>query len=529
MKKYEAKEKKKTSLDEQTHSKSKKYSQNSSNEFEDLDYFDSNMRELLFKKYNIYSIQSEKDELFILENIKTNVINTYKKNKVFNELKRELYEFKKVLYGKKINEFMDFLIMQNMIKSVYDVGFKPTQEKIFTHEKKTFLNSYTPTHYLIKSNFKTYEGDYKEYLNKYAPNIYYLISNLCNFNDEYINYFVMWLSHKIQNPSQKIQRGIVFYGAESSGKTLFFNTIIKNIFGVYAHIGGMKNLDPNKNASQYNGHKSRLIISATDECYYMSALEETLKGEITQEEKQINVKGGGQWYEVCYEDQLFFSNRELPIKAGFKRLSYIKSKTLKGNEENATKWYEDFYEPNYKKELNYLCNVLHHLEINKNNIMNNIKNDELKEIRDLTKSLEEKFIDFLGEFKTINDVEDYLKKFSKVAINNLIENSIKKIDEITYIKMNTIYTLYDLWLISVGYDKKAIDKTQLFKCFNIDTKNKTQYRQTRMGDKKGRAVYSMNIELLNKFVNKIICDEDKEEDEINKNFNVDEIIQEVNE
>lgn len=477
-----------------------------------------NLKELIYKNYSIYFVLNDTVENYILYNDNTQQSYLFSKQKLHQYLILEYKKTYNFLFDIKVKDMINALIEFDIIKNIYDIGFKPINQKEFSYNDNKYLNTFKPKKYLIKNNFKKYEGDFLEYLNINSPNIYYLISNLCNFKEEQIIYFIHWLSHKVQKPYEKIERGIVFYGDESTGKGLFFDTILKEIFGEYSYLSNMKFYDPKSNQSNYNGHESKLIISAVDECYYLPSVEDTFKNKITQKNKLINVKGGRQTEEQDFEDMLFFSNRELPIKVGDKRLSFIKSKKLKGDENKATEWVLNDYLPNYKEELNKLLEVLHHISIDVKLIKNNLQNKELEEIKDQTKSLEEKFISSLSSYYKLEEFEEDLMKFSKKRNpSKVLEYSRDN----KFISLNSIYELYDLFLLSVGYEKKAINKTQLLKCLNIDTENKEEYKQLRFNNKSIRGVPIHKLEGF------LVVETLEEKEALDYTYDTDELTTEV--
>lgn len=470
----------------------------------DITFLYDNLKNLIYKNYSIYFVLSDTSETYLLYNDKTNKSYLFSKQKLHQFLTIEYKKQFNILFEIKVKDMYNYLIDENLIKNIYDLGFKPINQKEFIYNNNKYLNTFEPSEYLIKSNFEEYKGNFLEYLNNNSPNILYLISNLCNFKKEQVNYFIHWLSYKVQKPYDKITRGIVFYGDESTGKGLLFDTIIKEIFQQYSYLSNMKFYDPKSNQSNYNGHESKLIINAVDECYYLPSVEDTLKNKITQKNKLINVKGGKQIEEQDFEDMLFFSNRELPIKAGDKRLSFIKSKKLKGDENKASEWVVSEYLPNYKKELKYLLNVFHHLEVEEKIIRNNLKNKELEDIKDQTKSLEEKFIDLMKDYSNLSDMEeDLIFRSKKKNTTHILEFNNE------YVSLNSIYNLYDLFLLSIGYEKKALNKNQLLKYLEVDTENKTEYKKLKFNKK---SCYCIPAEKLVKFFEETKTEQEEKED-----------------
>lgn len=486
----------------QTEQKEQKKEQKKEN-VEGLDWLYNNLKELIFKKYSIYFVLNDTTETYIVYDDKTSQTYLFSKQKLHQFLTIEYQKEYQILFDVKVKEMLNYLIEQNLIKNIFDIGFKPINQKEFLFEDKFYLNSFKPNKNLFKSNFKTYSGDFLEYLKSNSPNIYYLISNLCKFKKEQIIYFLNWLGHKVQKPYEKIERGIVFYGEESTGKGLFFDTILKEIFGEYSYLSNMKFYDPTHNQSNYNKHESKLLINAIDECYYLKSVEDIFKTKLTQKKKLINIKGGRQFEEQDFEDMLFFSNRELPIKAGDKRLSFIKSTKLFNNEVKANEWVLTEYIPNYKSEMSYLLDVLHYMPINELLLRNNLKNSELEEIKEQTKSLEEKFFDFMGDYQYLDELEEDLKVYSKHKRDIIQYNG-------NYISLNSIYDLYDLYLVSIDYEKKALNKSQLFKLLNIDIENKEEYKQLRFNKK---ACYCIHIDKLKKFLNKSEIEQEQDQEE----------------
>ena len=113
-------------------------------------------------------------------------------------------------------------IKANDLKMISSDKFNPHKlEEFYQENHLHYRNTFKPTKYLqIKA------GEHQE-----PKAILALIKHLVNDNEEYYQYFVNWLAFFYQG-LKKSQVSIVLRGNQGAGKGIFFDEIIKNIFGV---------------------------------------------------------------------------------------------------------------------------------------------------------------------------------------------------------------------------------------------------------------------------------------------------------
>ena len=114
-------------------------------------------------------------------------------------------------------------IKANDLLMISNDRFNPYKLEEFYEDNHLFYrNTFKPTKYLqiVDSN------NYQE-----PKAILALMKHLVNDNEEYYQYFVNWLAFFYQG-LKKSQVSIVLRGNQGAGKGIFFDEIIKNIFGV---------------------------------------------------------------------------------------------------------------------------------------------------------------------------------------------------------------------------------------------------------------------------------------------------------
>ena len=112
-------------------------------------------------------------------------------------------------------------IKANDLKMISSDKFNPHKlEEFYQENHLHYRNTFKPTKYLqIKA------GEHQE-----PKAILALINHLVNDNEEYYQYFLNWLAFFYQG-LKKSQVSIVLRGNQGAGKGIFYNEVIKKIFG----------------------------------------------------------------------------------------------------------------------------------------------------------------------------------------------------------------------------------------------------------------------------------------------------------
>lgn len=91
-----------------------------------------------------------------------------------------------------------------------------------------------------------------------------LLYSLCSSEpncDEIFHWVLRWLAYPLQNPGAKMQTALLFFGEkQGTGKSLFFEGIVKPIYGVHGATGGQHQLD-----AQYTHWRSQKLFVLFEE------------------------------------------------------------------------------------------------------------------------------------------------------------------------------------------------------------------------------------------------------------------------
>jgi hypothetical protein len=62
-------------------------------------------------------------------------------------------------------------------------------------------------------------------------NIQALLLHLCDYDEVLCHWVLCWLAYPLRNPGAKMDMGLVVNGEEGTGKSLFFDTIMRRVYG----------------------------------------------------------------------------------------------------------------------------------------------------------------------------------------------------------------------------------------------------------------------------------------------------------
>lgn len=142
-----------------------------------------------------------------------------------------------------------------------------------------------------------------------------LLASLCSTErdaDAVFVWLLRWLAYPLQHPGAKMQTAVLMFGEkQGTGKSLFFEGVMRPIYGEYGTTAGQHQLE-----SSFTDWKSRKIfvlfeeVLSRDERYSHLG---TVKHMITGRDQRINPKGLPERVEANHLNAVFLSNEPQPI------------------------------------------------------------------------------------------------------------------------------------------------------------------------------------------------------------------------
>lgn len=142
-----------------------------------------------------------------------------------------------------------------------------------------------------------------------------LLYELCGSEDkcsEVAHWILCWLAYQFQNPGAKMQTAVLMFGEkQGTGKSLFWEGVVRELFGKYGTTAGQHQLD-----SQFTEWRScklfvlfEEVLSRNDRYNHLG----TIKHMITGRDMRINPKGLPERVESNHLNCVFLSNEPQPI------------------------------------------------------------------------------------------------------------------------------------------------------------------------------------------------------------------------
>lgn len=355
---------------------------------------------------------------------------------------------------------------QDLIMVSKDV-FNPFKlEEFYQENYLYFRNIFKPTKYLqIKID------KYKE-----PKTILKLMKHLVNENEEYYIYFINWLAYFFQG-LKKPQVSIVLRGNQGAGKGIFFNEVIKVIFGAEHCI---QVNDKALNTNFLGGIVEGRLFFNLDEISHNVAGNKNIKNflkalvtndSITAEKKHQNIEGETNIYGAVlitsnepYIIEVEPSDRRYSIFStgdNLKKCNYLGLETYENLSKKIKEEIEDFckYLKSFKVDIS-LSNTA--LETAEKKALVNSTNDKYKLF---TNALKNKDINFFSE------LEDEKPHLYNTLIADFEKNRIQKENLTKY--FNELYD-EEIKSKSLNNKLKAIEPT-LFADDNISKSNGCRY------------------------------------------------------
>ncbi|MFS2112716.1 DUF5906 domain-containing protein [Herbaspirillum frisingense] len=138
-----------------------------------------------------------------------------------------------------------------------------------------------------------------------------LLLHLCDGDTDMFVWIVKWIAYPLQYPGAKMATSIIMHGDEGSGKNLFWEKVVRRIYGQYSWVIGNAQIE-----SQFNEWASRKLFLVCDEVVTRNELKQIkgkLKHMISGEEIPINPKNLPERYEANHMNFVFLSNELQPL------------------------------------------------------------------------------------------------------------------------------------------------------------------------------------------------------------------------
>lgn len=119
----------------------------------------------------------------------------------------------------------------------------------------------------------------------HCGNIMTLLAHLCDMDDELQLWVLRWLAYPLRNPGAKMTTALVFNGGEGSGKSLFLNFVVAELYGDVA-----AKIRPRDLHSVFNGWMEGVSLAVVDGEFSRSHVAR-MKAAITAESFTIERKG----------------------------------------------------------------------------------------------------------------------------------------------------------------------------------------------------------------------------------------------
>lgn len=151
-----------------------------------------------------------------------------------------------------------------------------------------------------------------------------LLLFLCNGDRDILHWVKMWLAYPLQHMGTKMASALLFHGTvQGAGKSLFFDEVMRPIYGPYSTTVGQHQLD-----SQYTEWRSNMLYVLFEEILSNSTKHNhigTVKHMTTGKTQRIEKKFVSGWEEANYMNGVFLSNevQPLPIEADDRRFLVV--------------------------------------------------------------------------------------------------------------------------------------------------------------------------------------------------------------
>lgn len=157
-----------------------------------------------------------------------------------------------------------------------------------------------------------------------CENIKRLMLALCNHDRSVAHWLACWLAYPLQNVGAKMQTAVLMHSdVHGSGKSYFFDGVMRAIYGKYCRTLGQTQLE-----SQYNDWQSELLFGVFEEVLpgrQKYGYTGTLKQIVTSKQFRVEKKFMSGWEEANHMNAVFLSNevQPLPIEPSDRRFLVV--------------------------------------------------------------------------------------------------------------------------------------------------------------------------------------------------------------
>lgn len=138
-----------------------------------------------------------------------------------------------------------------------------------------------------------------------------LLAHLCDNDQDLLTWILRWIAYPLRNVGAKMPTSIIMHGDEGSGKNLFWERVVRRIYGEYGGVIGNAQIE-----SQFNEWASKKLFSVCDEVVTRNELKQLkgkLKHMISGDDIRINPKNLPERAEANHINFVFLSNELQPL------------------------------------------------------------------------------------------------------------------------------------------------------------------------------------------------------------------------
>jgi len=390
--------------------------------------------------------------------------------------------------GKMVNKTNESFVKGLFeVKGVYNEGFKPVGKLTFETEGLSYLNTYKPNQYLTLKKTDEVIDFAKE-----CPDIDYVISNLTSQDPKGKTYLLKLMAFMLQKPYVRTGKVVSFYGSEGSGKGIFYDKILSQLFGEKQ----CAFLDQSDLEGQYNGLMAGKLVVWFNEIKHKSKYEDKLKKLSTSKTTAFNVKYGSNYEADIYFTVFADCNGETPLYAGHRRSAIYKSESLGGSRSESDKL-GPILASKIPSQLSTFAKYLMNLEVSFDDINNVYDTQAKRDIEERNMSNEESFIHHMGEYTSWENF--LIATLDSPAYPNGVP--LDKIHD-TYLKdgfvcINAFLDAYNGFLSKQNQKYSKLDMRKfkwIYDSFKINRKDKTQFMKITTHGKRN---YYISLALAN--------------------------------
>ncbi|WP_444931529.1 DUF5906 domain-containing protein [Microbulbifer sp. SSSA002] len=208
-------------------------------------------------------------------------------------------------------ERMPLKVIKHISPDAYDIWYRHPDRKMVPHRNVVFDPTRRTDPKTHINTFQKLPLNPEKNWNK-CKNIRALLNHLCNEDEAVWRWMVSWLAYPLQYVGSKMETALLVHSdVHGSGKSLFFDGVMRKIYGEYSATLGQHQIE-----SAYTDWKSSLLwgvfeeIFSRDKKYSQTGnIKQMITGATTRIEKKF-VSG---WEEANYMNSVFLSNEVLPF------------------------------------------------------------------------------------------------------------------------------------------------------------------------------------------------------------------------